>query len=178
MTRLAEVLLKLFGVYLMIGALSAFGSAIASYLQFKGAASTATSDFLLGLGVTALGLAIFQVLPGALLIRWSDSIARRLFPADVDPSPSSIGLRGGYVLGCTLIGLLFLITGASTLAGGLVQLTALPFSEELDSAYIRISLLEPFASGAVELGLGYLLYRHAEHESQALRRTPPDSQPG
>lgn len=167
MHRTAEVGIKLLGIYVAVGGFSACAGSTASLLQLRTMLDATAGNYLLAMGVSALAAFAFHFVPGVLPIRWSAGIARRLFPEPHDPPPDAVWLRGGYLLGCTIVGLLFVISGAATFAGGLIQVVAIPFVDAR-SSFLTISALEPPGAGSVELALGFLVYRHAESQSRSL----------
>lgn len=170
MNAAARLALKLVGIYWVVGGLATFGDTVA-HVMLYGSRQPAEGElgFAAMLLLAAASLVLFNVLPGALLMSLADAIAARLFPDGGAPFPVALSLPGGYVLGCTLIGLWYGLAGVAGIASAGVT-SVLPIEEKF-AEMMSTEAWQRLVVGVVNLALGLLVYRHGRASSQAL--APP-----
>jgi len=168
MNSMARLALLLFAIFWAVRGLSMVGAQSVDFFKYRALLEEGrwVGEWFLqfSMGLTAAFLT--AVVPALLLIRFRGRIADRFFPDSA--APSTLTPSSGYVLGCTLLSLFFMIGGAALFVGGLASaLVAIA----TDSDSVRSGLLptaaQGIASGIVEMVLGWLLYHHASDSPAA-----------
>jgi hypothetical protein len=170
MNQLARVAIVLFGLFWLVQGLATLGSESAEFVRFRAIHDEPDwfRTWVLYLSMSAIGVALASVLPGALLIFYSESLANRLFPSGAIPSvvtPTEL-----YRMGCVFIGVYFAVTGAAVILGGAFFGVSTAFSsiEAADwHAETRAKALQSAAYGGVKLALGLVLYRRGRRAPAA-----------
>ena len=157
-TRVAIVILAL---YWLVAGLAGLPRELADILidpsvQFDAMQLVGVASFVL----------LFAILPATILLRLSQRIADRLFPEQAvspDFSPAA-----AYLIGCTLLSYFLMIEGGVLIVWNSAVVSLLR-SEDPDYTFYFSKSAASLVSGAFQLGLGFLLYRHA------MARRPPGS---
>lgn len=166
MNALARFILRLFAIYWVVAGLASCARVPGDLFRFTPLDEMPQAvEFA---WIAAPSLAVFLLLgvvPAVLLMLFATPIADRLFSSSEVEPHFEVTVPGLYVLGCSLLALWFIISGA---AGAVSGASLLLFDLALDSQFhIWRSPAATLLASLVELGLGYLLWRHASNRAHA-----------
>jgi hypothetical protein len=114
---------------------------------------TVLSHVGISIAVSLGSATLFAFLPGAIILWKAPRWANRCFPVEEPSEQTSHSPSAYYAVGATLLGVYFIITGASSLFGGVVQVISLWATEDNVLDILNFS----YAAHYLASGAGYFI---------------------
>lgn len=167
MNGFANTAVRLFGIFWLVRGISSCATSMGDFFRFESLRKSADwLDYVLMWSVGAISVLVFSILPAILLIAWSQRLTDRLFPEA--PAEARFDASATLVVGSTLLSFFFMFEGGALLVAGLVMTAAFHLHDVEAARYFDYGPFDQLVMGAIELILGWLLYRCASARAAAL----------